>query len=150
LALGSPVMIDLGPVISVSAHPGGVTLEYEGDVGQTTVFGGVSQNPEAAKLALAVESAHRLGAELWRGGATGQLIYQRIQELIEGAGYRWVETVCGHRVSDFPHQKYTKAIPGSLKIPRLDWVPTAGRWVLEVQAAHPTLPLGAFYEDLLA
>ena len=30
-----------------------------------------------------------------------------------------------------------------------DALPTTGLWILEIQIAHPQLPYGAFYEDLL-
>lgn len=54
------------------------------------------------------------------------------------------EYVKGHRLSEFPHQLYSK-----LRLSDLDFHPAATCWVLEVQIRHPQLEIGAFYEDLL-
>lgn len=52
--------------------------------------------------------------------------------------------VKGHRLSEFPHQIYSKA-----RLSDLDFHPASTCWVLEVQIRHPLLEIGAFYEDLL-
>ncbi|NDG05259.1 MAG: hypothetical protein EB121_07950 [Alphaproteobacteria bacterium] len=49
----------------------------------------------------------------------------------------------GHLIGAFPHRGWKEG---------LNNFPEAvvpGTWILEIQVRHPTLPFGAFYEDLL-
>ncbi|OKA27326.1 hypothetical protein BOH74_05960 [Pseudomonas versuta] len=50
-----------------------------------------------------------------------------------------------HRVSDFPHAVHRGGDLGDF-----EHYPNQGLWILEIQIAHPDLPSGAFFEDLLA
>lgn len=60
------------------------------------------------------------------------------------AGYAMIEKVDGHRISDFPHQKYSRE-----RLAKLQFEPAPLLWVLEIHIRHPELEIGAFYEDLL-
>ncbi len=59
-------------------------------------------------------------------------------------GWKLNWAVKGHRVSDFPHAIYRAGALGDF-----EGCPATGLWILEIQIAHPTRPIGAFYEDLL-
>lgn len=116
---------------------------HEGDAGQTFVVGDDADMLACAKTAEALwhEVANR-----WKGGAglTGQALYDFARDRAEALGWRLNWEVKGHRVSDFPHAIYKAGDLGDLDTP-----PTTGLWILEIQIAHPTRPIGAFYEDLL-
>ncbi|WP_319633475.1 hypothetical protein [Janthinobacterium sp. FT14W] len=50
----------------------------------------------------------------------------------------------GHRVPDFPQATiYAGALADA------DFSPSPMRWTLEIHVRHPTLPYGAFFEDML-
>jgi CDP-4-dehydro-6-deoxyglucose reductase len=144
LKAGDPYYIDLGPVWPASKDEE-LGLEYEGDVGDSFVFGPEGSNPEAEKCALearkifeecrAVAAAEKL---------TGEGIYAWLRARADRAGYDLIDTAGGHRVSDFPHHKYSKQ-----SLAKTPFNPSASLWVLEVMLRHRTLPLGAFFEDLL-
>ena len=135
---GDPYYVDLGPIIP---DPG-LQLEYEGDVGDTFVYG---ENKEAEKLAGAARELFRLGKEMWRTEKlSGAELYRFLKERTSDLGYTLVEKVDGHRLSDFPHHKYTKE-----RLAHVKFHPTKCLWVLELQILHPTQKMGAFYEDLL-
>lgn len=115
---------------------------HEGDAGDTFVVG------DAPAMAACAQAARTLWAEVaarWReDGVTGQALYRFAQDRAAEAGWRLNWEVKGHRVSDFPHAIYKAGDLGDLDKP-----PATGLWVLEIQISHPTLPFGAFYEDLL-
>ena len=75
---------------------------------------------------------------------TGEALYRFAKDRAEAKGWRLNWEVKGHRVSDFPHAIYKAGALGDF-----DGVPVSGLWILEIQIAHPTRPIGAFYEDLL-
>ena len=138
LEINEPVFIDLGPVWYDPISQ----MEYEGDVGDSFVYG---ENEEANRCINAIHILFQEGREYWlREKCTGEFLYQRIREQAKKLGYPLVENVVGHRLGDFPHQKYTKQ-----ELPKLEFQPSPGLWILELQIAHPTLPIGAFFEDLL-
>ena len=124
--------IDLGPVW------GG----HEGDAGDTFVVG------EDPQMQACAEAARRLWHEVaarWRDdGLSGAALYQFALERAEASGWRLNWDVKGHRVSDFPHAIYKAGALGDLET-----LPQTGLWILEIQITHPTLPFGAFFEDLL-
>ncbi len=135
---GDPIYLDLGPVWSDAEHG----LDYEGDVGDTFVLG---SNPEAEKCALTARTLFKEGQARWKQEQlTGIQVYDFLRQRASELGYRLLENVDGHRVSDHPHTKYSKE-----RFSGLPFTPTETLWILELQIVHPTLPLGAFFEDLL-
>ncbi|WP_372784162.1 M24 family metallopeptidase [Phenylobacterium sp.] len=115
---------------------------HEGDAGDTFVVG---DDPEMAACA---EAARRLWDEVaarWRGeGLSGPGLYDFARDRAEAMGWRLNWEVKGHRVSDFPHAIYKAGALGDF-----EGCPATGLWILEIQIAHPSRPIGAFYEDLL-
>jgi len=142
LQQGDPIYLDLGPVWPAEALGVSGTLEYEGDVGDSFVMG---VNAEATAC---IQTARDLFIEAraqWLSGKlTGEEIYAFLKSRACDLGYELVEQVHGHRMSDFPHQKYTKE-----KLATLSFHPSDALWILEVMIKHPKLPIGAFFEDLL-
>jgi Metallopeptidase family M24 len=124
--------IDIGPVFE----------RWEGDGGDTFVVGHDTELERCAADARAVFHAAR---RRWLTDAlSGQALYDFAAA--EAARRGWVLNLemNGHRIGDFPH----KAIfDGSLA--QVDFAPTVGLWVLEIQIRHPDKPFGAFFEDLL-
>jgi Xaa-Pro aminopeptidase len=135
---GDPVYFDLGPVWPDVNLP----IEYEGDVGDTFIFG---INPEAQKL---IEATHRVWGEArdrWKDQKlTGEQLYDFLKKRAAELGYSLLEKIDGHRLGDFPHVKYSKE-----RLSRVTFPPRESLWILELQLLHPTLKIGAFYEDLL-
>jgi methionine aminopeptidase len=115
---------------------------HEGDAGDTFTVG------DDAEMAACAEAARTLWAEVaarWRGeGLSGPALYDFARTRAEAMGWRLNHQVKGHRVSDFPH-----AIHKGGQLGDFDATPAPGLWILEIQIAHPTRPIGAFYEDLL-
>jgi methionine aminopeptidase len=124
--------IDLGPVW------GG----HEGDAGDTFVVG------EDAEMHACAQAARKLWADVaarWRDhDVSGEALYRYAREQAEAAGWRLNGEVKGHRVSDFPHAIYKAGALGDMET-----APRTGLWILEIQIAHPSRPIGAFFEDLL-
>lgn len=139
---GDLVMIDLGPVWKDEE----LGLELEGDVGDTMVWrpevGG--QTSEQRRVIQVCRELFRWGQAQAKSFESGRALYAALAQQASAAGVQLLENVEGHRLSDFPHQKYSKARLGELL-----FTPRPGRWVLEVHVVHPTLPYGAFYEDLV-
>ena len=116
---------------------------HEGDAGDTFVVG---TDPEMAACAQAARDLWREAAARWRDeGLTGAALYDFVQARAEAMGWKLNWEVKGHRVSDFPHAIYKAGALGDF-----EQTPATGLWILEIQIAHPTRPIGAFYEDLLA
>lgn len=133
-----PYYLDLGPVWPDSE----LDLEYEGDYGDTFVFG---KNSEAEKCAQVARVLFDEGKKLWREKkVTGAELYQYLDRRTTELGYVRLPQVDGHRVGDFPHQKYSKE--GLSKVP---FVPTDSLWILEIQINDPQNRFGAFFEDIL-
>lgn len=121
---------------------GAVWDGHEGDAGDTFTVGG---DPVMQACAEAARKLWREVAARWRDeGLSGAALYDYAVERAEALGWRLNWSVKGHRVSDFPHAIYKAGALGDFDAP-----PTTGLWVLEIQIAHPTRPIGAFYEDLL-
>ena len=115
---------------------------HEGDAGDTFVVG---DDPEMAACAEAARTLWRDVASRWRDEElSGPELYAYAQRRAETMGWRLNWEVKGHRVSDFPHAIYKAGALGDFEA-----APTTGLWILEIQIAHPTRPIGAFYEDLL-
>ena len=125
--------IDMGPVFE----------GHEGDVGETFVTG---SDPEMARCAADSKILFDRVRAIWQQGKVGGIaLYDAAEREAEAMGWVLNLEVKGHRVSDYPH----RALPPGGKLGTLDVVPTTGLWVLEIQIRHPTLPYGAFYEDML-
>jgi len=140
LAEGDAVYIDLGPVWpGTGAHEG---LEYEGDVGATFAFGA---NPEVERCAETAKHLFDETAEAWRRGKlSGEGLYAFLAERTEQSGYRLDPRVEGHRLADYPHNRYSDT-----HLAKLPFEPAPLLWVLEVQIADRSGRFGAFYEDIL-
>ncbi len=82
--------------------------------------------------------------EDWLRGLTGAALYDRAEAYARDYGCELVREVPGHRVADFPHALY-----GRHRLAQAEFVPADGIWVLEIQVRDRTLPIGAFYEDVL-
>jgi Xaa-Pro aminopeptidase len=124
--------IDIGPVFE----------HWEGDGGDTFVVG---QNAERVRCARDARAVFHATRRRWLAdGLNGQALYQFAAA--EAARLGWVLNLDmnGHRISDFPHAAIFK---GSLA--QVDFTPSAGLWVLEIQIRHPSEPFGAFFEDIL-
>jgi Xaa-Pro aminopeptidase len=125
--------VDMGPVFD----------GHEGDVGATFATG-----PDPVKQACARDVKllfDRIKA-IWDGGAvSGYDLYDAAQAEAAALGWMLNLDIQGHRVGDYPHSVHQGGKLGTLQT-----LPSPGLWILEVQIRHPTLPFGAFYEDLLA
>ena len=124
-------VVDIGPVWD----------GYEGDYGDTFVMGTEAAGERCAQAARDVFRRTRLD---WLAGASGAALYDRADAYAREYGCALVREIPGHRVADFPHALY-----GKQKLADADFVPGNGIWVLEIQVRDLTLPVGAFYEDVL-
>jgi Xaa-Pro aminopeptidase len=115
---------------------------HEGDAGDTFVVG---DDPEMEACAQAARDLWGEVAARWRDeGLSGPALSAFAKARAEAKGWVLNWEVKGHRVSDFPHAIYKAGALGDF-----DGLPTTGLWILEIQIAHPTRQIGAFYEDLL-
>ncbi|MGF6492704.1 Xaa-Pro aminopeptidase [Luteibacter sp. 621] len=131
LAENDIFFVDLGPVFE----------GHEGDVGDTFVVGNDGVMHACAEAA---RELFRRGEARWREGVTGIALYDYVTEQAESLGWRLNHETKGHRVGDYPHAVHKAGNLGDF-----DATPVPGLWILEIQIAHPVLPIGAFYEDLL-
>lgn len=116
---------------------------HEGDVGDTFVVG---EAPQRQACAEAARTLFHEVADAWRSrGLSGEALYAFAGERAAAMGWRFNHATRGHRVGDYPH-----AVHKGGTLDAFDARPADGRWILEIQIAHPTEPFGAFYEDLLA
>jgi len=124
--------IDLGPVYA----------GHEGDVGATFVVG---NKVEQQHCAAAAGTLFRRVREHWlQQQSSGSALYLYAEQQAAALGYELNLAIKGHRLCDYPHKLYAGGNLGDF-----GGVPRAGVWVLEIQIKHPTLPIGAFYEDVL-
>jgi hypothetical protein len=136
LTENSIVFLDVGPVFEVEG------MEYEGDVGDTFVFG---TDSEMHRVADGCRELFHTVAGIWRRESlSGVELYARAVAEAEKIGVILHPNVDGHRAGDFPHQIFFRGGIGEL-----NFKPGAGVWILEIQIRHPTLPYGAFFEDSL-
>ncbi|AMP05057.1 NAD(P)H dependent flavin oxidoreductase family protein [Collimonas pratensis] len=124
-------VVDLGPVWD----------GYEGDFGDTIVFGENSLHRACAQAARDVFTAAK---EAWQTGLSGRELYDFAEAAAARGGWQLERNLAGHRISDFPH-----ALFGPAKLAEMEIVPSDSVWVLEIQLRHPTELVGAFYEDIL-
>lgn len=138
LKMNDPVYIDIGPVW-LDEKTG---IKFEGDVGDSFVFG---ENKAAEHCGTAVRQLFAETKAAWHSEQwSGPQIYEYLRTRARSLGYSLLSDVDGHRIGDFPHQRYSKE-----GIPNLHFHPSAHLWILEIQIVHDELPIAAFYEDLL-
>jgi Xaa-Pro aminopeptidase len=122
--------LDIGPIWK----------DWEGDGGNTYVIG---DDPEMLRAKQDVKKIWNDVQNHWRNtGAAGAELYDYAAKKSNSLGWVFNPIMAGHRVADFPHQH-----PGSLS--GLTIAPSTHRWILEILIRHKTLPIGAYYEDLL-
>lgn len=132
----SIVFLDIGPVFEIDG------VEYEGDVGDTFAM---DSDPEKIRVIDASRELFRKVTEVWRTESiSGAELYVRAVQEAERLGVVLNPEIDGHRVGDFPHQIFYRGGIGEL-----DFKPSTGVWILEIQVRHPTFSYGAFYEDSL-
>ncbi|QJI38278.1 M24 family metallopeptidase [Pseudomonas sp. ADAK13] len=124
-------VVDLGPVWD----------GYEGDYGDTFVFG---EHPLHDACVKALHQVFDETRDAWHRGLTGRELYDFAEHSALSKGWRLERNLAGHRIADFPH-----ALFGQDKLAEVEIVPSEMVWVLEIQLCHPTLPIGAFFEDIL-
>lgn len=122
---------------------GAVWEGHEGDAGATFVTG---NDPQMAACAEAAKELFDRVQLKWRNEQVlGLELYRYAQEQAQAMGWVLNLNIKGHRVSDFPHAVHRGGDLGDF-----EHYPNQGLWILEIQIAHPDLPYGAFFEDLLA
>jgi len=137
LGLNDPVYFDLGPLWPEDG------LDYEGDYGDTFIFG---ENSEAQKCADTCRLIFSETRAHWKTmNASGTSLYEWMRTRAHHSGYALREDVQGHRIGDFPHHRFTK-----MNLSKAPFIPSDSLWVLEVQILDPTGRFGAFYEDILS
>lgn len=126
--------IDIGPIYK----------GHEGDVGRAFAIGNDS---EMHRCARDVETIWMKVREHWKQNQiSGEELYHFAEKCALDVG-NWklnFQKANGHRIADFPHAAKQR---GSIQ--EFMNKPLENRWILEIQTQHPTLPYGAFYEDLL-
>jgi len=126
--------LDIGPVFD----------GFEADIGRTYALG---NDPVHRALA---DDSRRIWETVrtrWEeSGESGAELYAFADAEARRLGWKLVHPDAnGHRIGEFPHAaKYRKTT-----IEELSYVPAPGLWILEIQIRHPTLAVGAFFEDLL-
>lgn len=115
---------------------------HEGDAGDTFVIG---QDPDKLACAQAARTLFGLVEKHWRETeCSGVDLYDYAAQRADQMGWKLNLEIKGHRVSDFPHAIYRAGDLGDFAA-----CPNTGLWVLEIQIAHHSKAIGAFYEDLL-
>jgi len=124
--------VDIGPIYG----------DFEGDAGDTFVFGG---DPDHLRAKVDVRVIWDAVRQHWLDdGATGQELYAFADKAAADLGWKLNFDLSGHRLSDYPHSAH---YDGSIADVPFGLHPNL--WVLEIAIAHPDRPFGAFYEDLL-
>ncbi len=124
--------IDIGPVFE----------HWEGDGGDTFVVG---HDRERARCAADARAIFHAARQRWLAdGLSGRDLYEFAALDAQRRGWVLNLDMNGHRISDFPHKTI---FDGSLA--EIDFAPSTGLWVLEIQIRHPSQPFGAFFEDIL-
>jgi methionyl aminopeptidase len=124
--------VDIGPVYG----------EFEGDAGDTFVFG---DDPLHAKAKRDVREIWEIVRAKWFAEQiNGIELYQFATETTEKFGWKLNMDLSGHRLSDYPHSAHYDG-----PLAEVDFRPHPNLWVLEIAIAHPDKTFGAFYEDLL-
>ncbi len=113
----------------------------EGDAGRTVIFG---ENAQHKKLCDASYIIYNEAVAYWsKHNPSGTALYQHIYALAEKMDVLWNLDPAGHLIGAFPHRGWKRGInhfPNTVD---------GGKWILEIQLKHKSLPFGAFFEDLL-
>jgi hypothetical protein len=126
------ILIDIGPVWE----------EWEGDGGDTFVFGG---DPEKQRCAEDARKLFHTVRHKWEETSmTGKALYEFAVEEAKALGWELNMDLSGHRLSDFPHAAIYDG-----PMADVDFKPSPLLWVLEIHIRHPTAGYGAFFEDML-
>ncbi len=133
--------LTLGETDIAFADIGIVKDGIEGDAGRTVAFG---SNPDFQKIADASRQLFDEGVALWRReNPTGEELHHAIEEMAQKRGYVFNLDPAGHLIGSFPHKGWKRGLN------HFPHQAEKGVWVLEIQIRHPSLPYGAFFEDLL-
>jgi hypothetical protein len=139
------IFLDFGPVFA----------EMESDLGMTYVLG---SDPDKLKiqadaLRLFWDCKHEY---LKRPGMTGSELFTLVKEKALANGWHWTNDFAGHLIGEFPHKKPGKDNAGNhiildnhVPMNQPDEDGKVRHWILEIHLIHPSLPYGAFFEDLL-
>jgi Xaa-Pro aminopeptidase len=125
-------LIDIGPVWE----------DWEGDGGDTFVFGGDPNKERCAKDAR--DLFHTVRHKWEATGMSGKELYEFAVAEAAALGWELNMDLSGHRLSDFPHAAIYDG-----PMADVDFKPSPLLWVLEIHIRHPTDGYGAFYEDML-
>ena len=113
----------------------------EGDAGRTVAFG---SDPLFHDLQKASELIFTEAVAFWKqNNPTGEALYEFTHSLAKKRGFVFNLDPAGHLIGTFPHRGWKRGInhyPHTI---------ATGVWILEIQIRHPTLPYGAFFEDIL-
>lgn len=124
--------VDIGPVYG----------EFEGDAGDTFVFG---NDPLHIKAKNDVREIWELVRSKWLSeDISGIELYEFAIKTTEEFGWKLNMDLSGHRLSDYPHSVHYDG-----PLAEVNFKPRPNLWVLEIAIAHPDGAFGAFYEDLL-
>jgi len=97
-----PYYLDLGPVWKDDT----TGIEYEGDYGDTFVFG---ENAAAEKSIATVHELFEECRDRWKSGRiSGQELYRFLEQRASARGYQLLQQVDVQRISDFPKQRLNK------------------------------------------
>jgi hypothetical protein len=135
--------VDVGPVWTLDG------IEYEADFGDTFVFQPDLNRIDVQNQYRLIESARnlfQLCQDLWQNGqVTGAELYLYLKKMAQSMSLQLADQVLGHRLSDFPHHRFSKS-----NLADATWKPADGLWVFEVHVIDAVnQSRGAFYEDLL-
>lgn len=113
----------------------------EGDAGRSVVFG---HDAEHARVVATSRRIFDEATQFWQHeNPTGIALYEYIYQRAEALDVAWNLEPAGHLIGAFPHRGWKRGInqfPETVE---------SGKWILEIQVRHKTLPFGAFFEDLL-
>jgi Xaa-Pro aminopeptidase len=126
------MFVDIGPVFE----------KWEGDGGDTFVFG---HDEDMARCADDARKLFDIVRKKWAADqSTGIALYEFAVDEARKMGWELNMDLSGHRLSDFPH---TIVYEGPMA--DVNFCPSRLLWVLEIHIRHPSLPYGAFFEDML-
>ena len=139
------VVVDLGPVFG----------EWEADYGKTYVVG---DNPRKRQLVADIESALRLGRELYEAmpGLSAGALYDYVHALAGDFGWEFGAPTAGHLIGHFPHEQAPRNArrfsirPGNdILLRERDDDGNPRHWILEIHFVDRAERIGAFCEELL-
>jgi len=134
------VVLGENDIVSVDIGP--VWEDWEGDAGDTFVFG---NDPRMLKCAADARQLFHIVRRQWQStGMSGKELYDFADAETRRLGWELNLDLSGHRLSDFPH---AAIFNGSMA--EIDFKPSPLLWILEMHIRHPSGAFGAFFEDML-